>query len=292
MDKDASAKSGDILTADWTWTSVPLAALEDGGLSDSAFRVLAALWSHGSPQKHTVFPGVERLAEMTGKSVRQVRRLIHDLEQRGWVTITPASGKVNQYRLYLEKQPTPVTSDTPDTHVTPDTDDRTPLTPVTGTPVTGVTRTKQITIQSNESGSRSEKQREQDATVRGIAWICFACDPENSDEFLRLPDSDQSNIRRYAKQWRDAGYDVEALRAFYPWFRKSYEWHKGRPSLKFFKSKWPEFMRWYERQREYEAWQAQQNKGDPPDLGDTPADPQAAMRDLFATTASPGVNHV
>jgi hypothetical protein len=73
-----------------------LRMMNDKGLSDGAARlgyIILECADHNSPDP---FPGEERLAELTGKDKRTIRRLIKELVTRGHLVIVEVGGKLKK----------------------------------------------------------------------------------------------------------------------------------------------------------------------------------------------------
>jgi len=61
-----------------------------------------------------------------------------------------------------------------------------------------------------------------------------------------LPVEDKSNVRKSAKQLRDAGYNAADVEAFGAWWRQN-DWRgeRGdRPTVRLLKSEWAKFLEW------------------------------------------------
>lgn len=149
-------------------------------------------------------------------------------------------------------------------------------------------------------GKKTTKEREprvRTRTPKDDLFDAFAIlmnGAKTPEQVKRLSVAAKTHCGKLADEWLRDGFapvDILAFRDWWlqdPWRAKNIPY----PTPNQFRDNWPKFYTAYQKQHEYEAWQAQQSNGDPPDLGDTPTDPQTAMRDLFAAAASPGVNHV
>jgi hypothetical protein len=77
------------------------------GLSDYGFRVYTVLASHVNRATGMCFPGYERIAAMTGKSVRSVHNAIHELEEMGFILIERSRRASGRWGRNLYKMLTP-----------------------------------------------------------------------------------------------------------------------------------------------------------------------------------------
>jgi Helix-turn-helix domain len=91
-----------------------LRMMNDKDLSDAAARlgyIILECADHNSPDP---FPGVERLAELTGKDERTIKRLTKELVARGHLVLVEAGGnlkkKHNVYRMGLGQKCPPVSA--------------------------------------------------------------------------------------------------------------------------------------------------------------------------------------
>ena len=94
------------------------AILRSREVGASAFQVYAAIAQHVR-EGRKAWPGLERIAEITGLSTRWIRQAIRTLESAGWLVVERAKGRPNIYRLPPIKSkepdfPTPNMSKEPD----------------------------------------------------------------------------------------------------------------------------------------------------------------------------------
>lgn len=81
------------------FTKIDAAAIERGGeIGPSAFLVYCVIARH-SDERRRAWPGIDRLAAMTGLSTRWIKHAIGVLEQVGWVVVERNIGKSNIYTL-------------------------------------------------------------------------------------------------------------------------------------------------------------------------------------------------
>jgi len=87
------------------YTLIPNYVLLTKGLSPYAKLVYAMLLSYAWGEKNNSFPGQVALAEDCGFSERTVRSAIHELEDKGFVTVIQRGlGKTNVYILHFKKK--------------------------------------------------------------------------------------------------------------------------------------------------------------------------------------------
>ena len=83
---------------DW-WAKMPAAVLTNSELSDFAVRVYALLQLHAD-SNNRCWPGQDRLANMSGRSERTVRRALTELETANLIqSIRSGRGKTNKYEI-------------------------------------------------------------------------------------------------------------------------------------------------------------------------------------------------
>ena len=126
-----------VRRCDWTgFTQVDNVVLYCPGLTDGEKVVHAVVLSFDWPdsegqRKGYVYPGVATLAQLTGKSERQVRRILASLARKGLIQTRRAGPlsatryivsveKIDWRSLYASGQSTPPASERPDIHDTPE----------------------------------------------------------------------------------------------------------------------------------------------------------------------------
>lgn len=85
------------------FTQVPQRAIEDGVISDLAFRVYALLLSFDWQRNGVVWPAQETLATTLGRKPRSVRNALRELEFAGYITSRKRGrGQSNAYVLLVQ----------------------------------------------------------------------------------------------------------------------------------------------------------------------------------------------
>jgi len=271
----------DQIKSAWTWTPLPIGALKNTNLSDGALRLLAALWSYGSPQNTTVFPGVARLAQDIGKTPRATRRLLIDLRKAGWVYVEARPGQSNLYHLsFEERPPDPALETTPDNSVTPDRI----VSPPPDNSVTHNDTTSNETKKSSAATAPPPPQDTQDTqgaqpalkangkprTAQDdmfdlCAYILYQTTPENQ---AGMSTGARTNSGRTAKRLLKMNATESLVREWFKWWRNvptGWNWKgkKGKPDPSDLSDSWSAFMEYRER-KQAEARQAELQGQAPP----------------------------
>jgi len=81
---------------------IPMSAITDDRLSKTQLRVLLALYSFRNPKStNVVFPGREKLAQITGYPVTKISKTTSDLEKLGWLVKDGNGGRSKTTRYSL-----------------------------------------------------------------------------------------------------------------------------------------------------------------------------------------------
>lgn len=172
-------------------------AVFDRGPENPAQRLMMLALADNANDQGVCWPSVATLARKASVVERTARRTLTTLEAEGWVAVTASPGKLNVYRLNLERldpgdgslsgqppmptgprtptsgvaEPTPLTptSPTPDAHVrgTPDADVRGPRTPTSAEPSRTITTT--VTEPSGGDGSAAPPAKPAPKSKRATA---------------------------------------------------------------------------------------------------------------------------
>lgn len=110
-----------VILKGWTFSQVPIWATCDERISDKAARVMAYLvWRQGT--NPTCWPSQDRIAQDMHCSGQTIHRAIQELEENGYVIVTPRPGRSNHYTVvaqpegaaqYYPDETTPIKNDTP-----------------------------------------------------------------------------------------------------------------------------------------------------------------------------------
>ncbi|MCH7667134.1 MAG: helix-turn-helix domain-containing protein [Acidobacteria bacterium] len=147
--------------ADGRFDRVPARAWDHiGRIGTSGYAVLAAIAHHARRGTDEAYPSASRIRQFTGLSVRQIHRLVKELETVGLLKVTRVSGRSNRFRVLFT---TPVGGVTSDTHLTGTNAE--PVTPVSPTRDSHVRGPVTPVSPKPDEGTR---QKNQSTTRRGI----------------------------------------------------------------------------------------------------------------------------
>lgn len=144
----------------------------DLDLPQNKMLVLLAMADHADHEGNKVFPSMGLIAWKTGYSVRQVQRIVHELENDKILVLKSApEGDVKTYSINLsagKNKPPRLKENTPDTNVTPDI-------VVSPPPLTQSCHpTPDIVVSPKPSGKRQGKRQSGSVKPRDLLFDCLS----------------------------------------------------------------------------------------------------------------------